>query len=243
MKTRKAGCLFSLIKLFILTFLITAVILYFSISYVVPIAVSSLGKAMGVDMNLGSFSFSIREQYVELEDFYIKNPEGFNKGSKAINLNKAKVDLDSVLSNYLMDDLVIIDEIYVDGFELLVESENMAALLSNNNNLAALASKLDIVAENDAMESTDEGSKELKYVIKKISFKNGKLKGVCAGGSFNVEIPDFEITDIGLNDGGLTAIPAAVMIFKEIVRQSMNSIVKTTATPADTGVKSIFDVF
>lgn len=253
MKTRKAGCLFKLIKLFILTAIIAGLILYFSISYIVPSVVHYSGKMVGVDMGLGSFRFSVLNQDVELKNFYINNPEGFKKDTKVLNLDRVKVDLDLGVSDVLFKDLIVIDEVAVEGFEFFLEYAGGMAVLTNDSNLNALLAKVKSEeakeeAKEEAQEKAQEASpteassnKEYKVIIKKLVFKNGKIAGGLYGTKVDMPLPDFEILDVGVAEGGVSPLSAGLTILSGISYQAMTALAKSAGGAASDAGKAIGD--
>lgn len=253
MKTRKAGCLFKLIKLFILTAIIAGLILYFSISYIVPSVVHYSGKMVGVDMGLGSFRFSVLNQDVELKNFYINNPEGFKKDTKVLNLDRVKVDLDLGVSDVLFKDLIVIDEVAVEGFEFFLEYAEGMAVLTNDSNLNALLAKVKSEeakeeAKEEAQEKAQEASpteassnKEYKVIIKKLVFKNGKIAGGLYGTKVDMPLPDFEILDVGVAEGGVSPLSAGLTILSGISYQAMTALAKSAGGAASDAGKAIGD--
>jgi len=242
-KVRKGGCIFGLVKLFVVAVLVLGLVIYFLAPYIATHMVHYTGKVVGVDVELGSMTIAYGDQKVELGEFHIYNPEGFSKG-KAIAIKKLVVDLD-VGTALLTKNVIEIDEISLEGFELGLEilgaEKSIASLLGKGaTNLTAITEKLDKfhtekTAETQA-KKTD--AKEYKFIAKKISFKDGRVKGGVAGKAVVVAIPDFELIDIGVDAGGLTPTQLSIKIAEILAAKGVEHIIAETGKE---GVKEAVD--
>ncbi len=227
---RKGGCLFSLIKMAVFAVIVLAVAAYFAGSYLASPAVKYAGKVIGVDMELGSVSYSIKEQSIQVNDFVMGNPEGFSQKVKALVLKDAFLDLDLSLGDVLNKKLIEIDEIKVDGFSMSLEyAGGIIGLAKNNSNFNAIINKLkshtsqqqQAVAESKSADETP-----YKVAIKKIVFKNGQISGAVGNSNVTVKIPDFEMQNIGKSGEGITITEAAIRVFGVLTERAVGTALK-----------------
>lgn len=227
---RKGGCLFSLIKMAVFAVIVLAVAAYFAGSYLASPAVKYAGKVIGVDMELGSVSYSIKEQSVQVNGFVMSNPEGFSQKVKALVLKDAFIDLDLSLGDVLNKKLIEIDEIKVDGFSMSLEyAGGIMGIAKNNSNFNNIINRLkshtsqqqQAVAENKSANETP-----YKVAIKKIVFKNGQISGSVGNSNITVKIPDFEMQNVGKSGEGITITEAAIRIFGVLTERAVSTALK-----------------
>lgn len=228
--SRKGGCLFSLIKMAVFAVIVLAVAAYFAGSYLASPAVKYAGKVIGVDMELGSVSYSIKEQSIQVNDFVMSNPEGFSQKVKALVLKDAFIDLDLSLGDVLNKKLIEIDEIKVDGFSMSLEyAGGIMGIAKNNSNFNNIINRLkshtsqqqQAVAENKSANETP-----YKVAIKKIVFKNGQISGSVGNSNITVKIPDFEMQNVGKSGEGITITEAAIRIFGVLTERAVSTALK-----------------
>ena len=226
---RKGGCLFSLIKMAVFAVIVLAVAAYFAGSYLASPAVKYAGKVIGVDMELGSVSYSIKEQSVQVNGFVMSNPEGFSQKVKALVLKDAFIDLDLSLGDVLNKKLIEIDEIKVDGFSMSLEyAGGIMGLAKNNSNFNTIINKLKSHTSQQQQQAAAEPAAETPYkvAIKKIVFKNGQISGSVGNSNITVKIPDFEMRNVGKSGEGVSITEAAIRIFGVLTERAVSTALK-----------------
>lgn len=212
---RKGGCIFSLIKLAILSVIVLAVALYFSLSFVVDYVMKTATSGTGIDAGVSSVSMEITEQKVEVKDFYISNPPTHKK-CNAVEFKEAVIDTDISLTDALAKKLIVIDEIKVVGLKMNIDMKtgsgiNMltTAPTSNLTEIKNLLMQKYGIGDNAQSQSTNEpkqsdDSEPWRIIIKKIVFADGRVDGSINAKAINVALPSFALENIGVNNGGLT---------------------------------------
>jgi len=223
-KLRKGGCIFGLVKLFAVAVLVLALVVYFLAPYIATHMVHYTGKVVGIDIELASLSIGYGEQKIELGEFHIYNPEGFSK-DKAIAVKRLLLDLD-VGTAMFTDNVIQIDEINIDGFELGLEilgaEKSITSLFGKGStNLTALTQKLEKFHSEKKAAPKSDSAKEYKLIVKKIIFKDGRVKGGIAGNAVVVAIPDFDMTDVGVSEGGITPTQLAIQIVEVLATKGL----------------------
>lgn len=79
LKSRKGGCLFKLLKLFIFVVIVLAVAIYFSLGYIADYALKTVTAGTGINAGLSSLSIMPSEQKVQVGNFFITNPPNFKQ--------------------------------------------------------------------------------------------------------------------------------------------------------------------
>ncbi len=152
----------------------------------------------------------------ELNDFIIANPSGFSR--------KNIFELDKLVLQFkpesVLDDVIVIDEITVKG--LLVTAEQKGA----TTNIQELLKTLESHAGGEASSSESESSGEsVKLIIKKFDFSDNALDFVTEKfGSFKLDLPSFQLNDIGQKENGLYPAELGPAIIKPLLKQAQNAI-------------------
>ena len=114
---RRGGCLFSLVKFFVLAVVVLCIALYFTLGFVADYALKTITAGTGINAGVSSMSLGISDQKVQVNNFFIANPPDF-KQCNAIAFKEAVIDADITLSDALAKKLIVIDEIKVDGLTM-----------------------------------------------------------------------------------------------------------------------------
>ena len=122
--SRKGGCLFKLVKLFLLVAVVLGVALYFARGIVADYALKTLTSGTGIEAGISSVSVNVREQKVQVSDFFISNPPNFEK-CNALAFKTVLIDADITAADALSKKLVVVDEVRIEGLSmnLLVKTE------------------------------------------------------------------------------------------------------------------------
>ncbi len=232
LKYRKGGCLFSLVKLTILTVIILVVAAYFSMSFIADYILKTVTSGTGIDSGVSSVSMTISDQKLEIKNFYITNPQNFKKGN-AIEFKDIVVDADIDITDVLTKKLIVLDEVKVVGLKMDIEiksDKGLAALLtSSSSNLTEIKNVLSAKygldnnkstkvqpaqnAQSNTVSNTTVVSKnnkpvsrddQWKIIIKKMVFDDGTINGSINAKSLTVAVPSFALENIGVDKDGET---------------------------------------
>lgn len=264
---RKGGCIFSLIKLAILSVIVLAIAVYFTLSYVVDYALKTATSGTGIDAGVSSVMVDISEQKIEVENFYISNPPAFKK-CNAIEFKDAVIDADISLSDVLTKKLIVLDKIKVVGLRMNVDMKTAsgvnALLTTPTSNLTEIKNlmmqKFGITgnAQTQQVANTPkktESSDEWRIIIKKIIFDDGTLDGSINAKAIKVALPSFSLENIGVDEGGLTptqlvaelvgqlSVIATTNIVKGVVHESVNTGKDGATNALDSVKKSLKNIF
>ncbi|MCK5126248.1 MAG: hypothetical protein KAR42_08320 [candidate division Zixibacteria bacterium] len=164
--------------------------------------------ALGVDADLGSAGLDIGAGSLELNDYTIENPEGF-EADNFFEMNLAKLVLDA---GSVFDDEIVVDTLVLEGIRLSMEQ------IDTKNNIKAI---LDNIKKVDFGESSDSDQKmKIKYAaIRDI--------GIDATATFmgkkqldkSFVVDNFTMNDIG-GDSGATIAEVTSKVLKEILTRA-----------------------
>lgn len=235
---RKGGCIFSLVKLAILSAIVLAVALYFSLSYVVDYVLKTATSGTGIDAGVSNVTMGISEQKIEVENFYISNPPSFKK-CNAIEFKDAVIDADISVGDILAKKLIVLDEIKVVGLKMNIDMKTGSGInvlttapVSNLTEIKDLMMKKFGVDQNaqpsqsQTSTSTSSDSGEWRIIIKKMIFDDGTLDGSINAKAIKVALPSFELKNIGVDEGGLTPTQLVAEIVGQLSYVATKNIVK-----------------
>lgn len=228
-KSRKAGCLFSLVKILIVLVVLAGLAIYFFSSKIVDTAISTTGKLAGVNMG-GSASISWSKLEFALNDFYIENPSNFSDAN-AISFKQAYFKPAFTIGGVRGTDPLIIDEIRIVGVSLLLEKNGLLSpsnLSEIKDKFAALIPKSKEPAkpqQAEVEESSDEP--ERRFIIRKIVFDSGEVAFVSKGENLSQKLPSFTLTDLGGDEGATSS-----ELMGEVLVQLIDQAVRATAKAA-----------
>lgn len=233
-KSRNGGCLFSLVKLGFLAAVVLLVALYFCAGYIADYAIKAATAGTEITGGIGGVKIRPFDESIAITDFYITNPAKKYKKECAVKFKYALVDLDIQPTTFLSKNVVIIDEINIDGLELNYEASSDNALTSSNINdiITIVENNLGIANKPETKTATtttqpDTTKKEpMKFIIKKLSFKNGSVTSSVLGNIAESQLPDFVIENIGTDAGGYTAAQVAATVVPQVVAQATQHILK-----------------
>ena len=264
---RKGGCIFSLVKLAILSAIVLAVALYFSLSYVVDYVLKTATSGTGIDAGVSNVTMGISEQKIEVENFYISNPPSFKK-CNAIEFKDAVIDADISVGDVLAKKLIVLDEIKVIGLKMNLDMKTgsgihalMTAPVSNLTEIKDLMMKKFGVdpnaqsSQSQASTSNSSDSEEWRIIIKKMVFDDGTVDGSVNAKAIKIALPSFELKNIGVDEGGLTptqlvaeivgqlSYVATKNIVKDVVNQSVDAGKEGTIKALDKVKNSLKNIF
>ena len=141
--SRRGGCLFKLVKLFVLVAVVLGVALYFARGLVADYALKTLTSGTGIEAGISSVSVDVREQKVQVSDFFITNPPNFEK-CNALAFKTVLIDADITAADALSKKLVVVDEVRIEGLSMNLEvktEKGISGLISSpKSNLTEIKS-------------------------------------------------------------------------------------------------------
>lgn len=155
-----------------------------------------------------------------LKELTIGNPKGWTS-EHAFFLKEISIHLEP---KSLTSDHIVINSIVIDNPEIIYETtitnSNLQDLIKNIQQSAGSSSQpaqTEPKPETPAQQpATTEPAKEPKIEIKSFRLANVTVKGIAAGKTYTVILPEFVMTDIGTKEGGLTPQELSIAIIKEI---------------------------
>lgn len=228
-KSRKAGCLFSLIKILFVFVVLIFLGLYFFSGKIINTAISTTGKLAGVDMG-GSANISWKSLEFSIDDFYIANPEGFSKGN-AISFKQAYFKPSISLGAIDGSGPLVIDEIRIVGISLLLEKNG----LLSPSNLSEIKDKFAALLPKSAeaqklekeVETKQESQKpERKFIIRKLVFDDGTVAFISKGENLSQKLPSFTLSNLG-GEAGATAPELMGEVLVQLIDQAIRATAKS----------------
>lgn len=142
----------------------------------------------------------------ELNGLVVGNPQGWSAGD-ALRLGKVRLNLEPMT---VFKDHIVINEIIVEQPEFLYEtklvSSNVGDLLKNIEQ--AMGGK-------NAEVKTKDG-KPIKMVVKKLVLTGGKVTVGALGTVTAIPLPQIDMVDIGVAEGGITPAQLAAAVMKNV---------------------------
>ncbi len=220
LKSRKGGCLFSILKWLLGIAVILAVALYFLSEKIVNSAITTVGTMAGVDMG-GNAKIDWANTEFSLNDFYIANPDGFSKGN-AMSFKQVLFNPEITLGGLEGSAPFEINEIRIIAPALSLETKGLS------NNLSALKDKFAALSSSKKKEAAEPAAKKSdsparKFIIRKIVFEDGTVSVGGGGKTVEVPLPSFIINDIGVSEGGVTGEEAAADIMIVLISHAIKS--------------------
>ena len=178
--------------------------LYFYRNMLVETAVEKGSSyALGVETDLGSAGLEISGGSLELNDFEVSNPDGYETDNFLV----IKNGILDVNEGSLLDDEVVIDSFVIDGIEINFEQ------MGTKTNIQEIVNHI----KNLDVTSSDNGTQ--KFKINKISIKN-----ISVNTLYNLldkkvenkfEVDDFTLNNIG-DKSGLTIGELTALVIKKV---------------------------
>lgn len=246
---RRGGCLFSLVKLGILAVVVLAVALYFTMSYVADYALKSVTAGTPITSGLGSVYLNPFTQQIDLTNFYITNPQNYNYKGNAIAFKRVYVDADFSPSQFFSQKLVRVEEISVDGLQVVMTVKSGTVSQSNLTDIVEiLKAKAGISdsgkSENSAKDASPEKAEQsepIKFIVEKLVFKDADIKAGYGDGLVPIPMPSFEVRDLGVKEGGLTAAQLGATIMEKLTAQITTKALSELAKKGIKGLNSAWD--
>jgi uncharacterized protein involved in outer membrane biogenesis len=206
-----------LLKIFVVLALlgiIALVVIGFFLGPIVTKAVNTVGpKITGTKVELDGASIFPLTGSGTLKGLFVGNPEGW-ESDKAFYLGEVR---GSVQPFSILGDHIVINEVFIDGPELVYEKKifggsNIDALLKQVEANISGGGKTEPAATEPA-KTEAKPAKPVKFAIKSLRIQNVKVSMGLGKAMVSVPMPPITITDLGVAEGGITPdqIVAAVL--------------------------------
>jgi len=208
-----------LLVLFVLV-IVALVVCYIWLGSIIRTGVETIGpEATGTEVTLADVDVSLFSGRAGLGGFVIGSPEGF-VSENAFKLGEVGVyvDVDTV-----MDDVIIVESILIDGAEITWEGwagNNHKRIMENINKYSGGEAK-----KEEKPEPEETGGPAKKVVIEDFKFQNSFINVVIGGKQIaNIKFPNLHLTGIGRKEGGLTVKEALEQLYEQIFRSQRGSV-------------------
>ncbi len=204
---------------------IALVALGFFLGPIVTKTVNTVGpKVTGTRVELDATKVSPLTGGAELAGLFVGNPEGWT-GDKAFYLGKVRVRMQPMS---LLGDALKVDEVFIDGPEFVYEKRllggsNIDALLKQieANTGGGAAKPADQPADQPAAEQP--AAKPMKFMVKSFVLQNARMSLVLGGKTVSMPLPTLTLTDLGVEEGGITADQVATRVLGQVLGQMVNA--------------------
>lgn len=197
--------------------IIAVAVVFTNLNRLLKYGVEEYGPSItGTTVNLNEVDVSPFSGAGELHGLEIGNPEGFD-GDYAFKLDDVKVAL---VPDTLRDETVVIEEILIGGARLHAQFKgtrsNLQQILDNVKQSSGTATQAD-------QEGEAQPGKPRKFIVKAFRFTGGEViaSSDVAQASRTVELPAFEVQDIGSASGGVTAAELTEELLRPMVDKAL----------------------
>ena len=201
------------IVLFIIAIIAAVMILPAYLNGIVEQGIETYGpKVTGTTVTVEKVNLAPFSGSGAVTSLVVANPEGFHTDG-AIKVGQAKVKLDP---GTLLKDVVVINDISIDGAELTYE------LGGKGSNIGAIQKHIESVLGQGGGES------QTKVVIERFSLQNCTVRvgaTLLKGKAKTINLPAIELKDIGRKSSGITAVEAAAQIMNHVIGKASKAVV------------------
>jgi hypothetical protein len=196
---------------------VVAVVVLQNINAIVKMAVEEVGSDVTkTAVVLNAADIKLTDGRGTLNGLSIANPAGFSRAD-LFTLGEAVVDIDPAS---LTKDVVVIDEIKLSGVNLLAEHKGVA-----ETNIKALIDNLGAGSGGSQSQPASDSGEEVLLAVKKVVFSDNSLSLVSESvGNYDLNIPSFEVNNLGSETNGLTPTQLAKAALKPLLDRAQDTI-------------------
>lgn len=192
--------------------LVLAVVAYIGVTFflgsAVKGAVNRFGPRLaGTNVELASATISPLSGTGTLGGFTVGNPPGWST-NRALYLGRAHIE---VQPSSLLKDVVVINELTIEEPEFNYETRLVS---SNINDLLANIEKY----LGGTTETPKDSGPGKKFIVKKLRLTNGKATVGLGVAALPVPLPEIQLDNIGMAEGGVTGARLAAIILGDVLR-------------------------
>ena len=201
--------------------------LYFTMQYflgdIVKSAVNKFGPSLTqTKVVLDGANISPLSGMGTLSGLSVGNPAGWSPVD-AFRLGKVHVSMEPFS---LMKETIIINEIVVEQpeffYETKIVSSNVSDLMKNIEQS---------MGSGKAAEPKTKDGKPIKMIVRKLVLKAGRVTLGVGGQAMTIQLPEIDMTDVGVKEGGITPAQLSVAVMRhitpQIVAASMQALSKS----------------
>lgn len=151
----------------------------------------------------------------ELNHFVIGNPDGFDS-EYLLRWDTIRLDIDPLTVN---SEVIVIEEITISGVNIIAEQKGL------KTNLQKLLDNLQQSLSSSAESEPEGQAKDVRLAVKHLSFQQNSIDFVTEKyGSYTLEIPSFELNNLGSKTNGLTPQELGYAIVQPLVQKAKRQV-------------------
>jgi hypothetical protein len=208
-----------LLKIFVVLALlgvIALVVIGFFLGPIVTKAVNTIApKITGTTVTLDGAKISPLTGGGTLKGLFVGNPEGWSS-DKAFYLGEVR---GSVQPFSVFGDHIVINEVFIDGPELVYEKK-----IFGGSNIDALLKQVEAnmgggktAPAAEPAKTEEKPAKQLKFAIKSFRLQNVKVSMGVGAAMVSVPMPPITITDLGVAEGGITPDQIVAAVLRAVI--------------------------
>lgn len=185
-----------IILVVVVLIVVASVAAYFARNMLVKQAVEEGGNyALGVETNLGSANLALRAGSLELNDFQVDNPDGF-EAEKFLEIGRGMLDVEA---GSILDEEVVVDSLILEGITINLEQNGL------DNNVAVI---MNHIKQFELTTSSSDSEQNIR--VKQAAIRDIKVDAVLSlPGDNQYEktfvVENISMENIGGADGGSVA--------------------------------------
>jgi hypothetical protein len=164
----------------------------------------------------------------EINGLRVGNPAGWSPAD-AFRLGRVRIDMEPFT---VLKDHIVINELTIEQPEFLYETRLVAS------NIGDLLKNIEQSIGGREAEAKTKDGKPIKLVVKKLVLKDGKVTVGAAGAALPLPLPQIDMVDIGVAEGGVTPAQLAFAIMKSV---TANVVAAATQAIAKSGLSGLGD--
>ena len=165
---------------------------------------------VGTSVSLAEVKLTLTDGRGELHGLSIANPAGY-KAENAFEMDQIALQ---IVPSSIGGDVIIIDEILVDGAQLNIEQA------AGKSNLKQLMENIESQIGEPAEPETTESGAEILLAVGKFSFINSTAQLTAPGiNTTSMDIPDIRVSNLGSAEKGLTPAELAQRVTRQLLQQ------------------------
>ena len=228
------GGLFALLLLVVIGLV---VFVFTNLNQIVKQSVETVGpEVTETHVGLRDVDIELLDGKGELNHFVIGNPQGFSS-EHLIKWDTIRVQIDPMS---VKEDVVVIKDITIEGVNIIAEQKG------TRTNLQALLDTLQGHSGGSAV-SPDEGGgqgggSDVRLALEHLHFADNSIDFVTENfGSYTLDLPAFELNNIGDKNTGLTPAEFGIAIVEPLLKQAKKAVEKRLEGLAKEKLKEVLD--
>ncbi len=195
-----------------------AVFVFGNINHIVKQVVETVGPDITrTSVRLERVDIKIFRGKGELNDFVVGNPAGFDS-EHLLKWDTVRVQIDPAT---VRSEVIVIKDVVIEGVNIKAEQKGYATNLQKLlDNLKSGAS-----SNGDAAATAQSEEAEVRLVLEKLRFADNSIDFISERyGSYTIELPAFELADVGDKNTGLTPAELGQAVLRPLVKAARKSV-------------------